>query len=179
MQGFTKHQSYEIIKGLFVTRSINVIIVCTSNKCYYWKFSIKWPNYLFLQLNMFLYWKNWFSTLWRLVSAVVLVYRGSLKSFLSEKIVIWQPTLAKIILFKLMILRFKMYTASIDINLFHMECMATLTVVRKCLEIILEYNMFLLFYLSRFLSFFPRRESFNMKRIRSEIYSKRFQWDTT
>lgn len=78
-----------------------------------------------------------------------------------------------------MILRFKMYTTSIDINLFHMECIATLTVVQKCLEIIFEYNMFLLFYLSRFLSFFPTRESFYMKRIRSEIYSKRFQWDTT
>lgn len=72
------------------------------------------------------------------MSAVVLVYRGSLKSFLSEKVVIWQPFLAKIILFKIMILRFKMYTASIDVNLFHMECIATLTVVQKCLKIIFE-----------------------------------------
>lgn len=78
-----------------------------------------------------------------------------------------------------MILRFKMYTASIDVNLFHMECIATIKVAQKCLKIIFQYNMFILFYLSRFLSFFPGRESFYMKRIRSEIYSKRFQWDTT
>lgn len=78
-----------------------------------------------------------------------------------------------------MISRFKMYTSSIDIHLFNMECIATLTVVKKCLKIIFKYNMFILFYLSRFLSFFPGRESFYIKRIRSEIYSKRFQWDTT
>lgn len=71
---------YKVIKGLFVTRSMNVIIDCTGNKCYL-KFSIKWINYLFLQLNMVLYEENWFSTLWRVESAVVLVCRDNLKRF--------------------------------------------------------------------------------------------------